>query len=93
MDHIDYRSLQYGTSPLAAHPQDDGVLLSGATVLDELPADVDAVVSLCLTGRTQVPDRVEHINFRLMDEPAPEENPNLDFLLADRRTARGDSAK
>ena len=49
----------------------------------ELPEGTDAVVSLCLTGRGQVPDHVEHINYRLMDEPDPEHNPNLDFILVD----------
>ena len=41
------------------------------------------VVSLCLTGRTQVPAGMEHINFRLMDQAEPEQNPNLDFVLMD----------
>ena len=83
VDHIDYTHLQYGLPALAAHPYDDGVLISGATVLDEVPDEVDAVVSLCLTGRTQVPAGLEHINFRLMDEADPEQNPNLDFVLMD----------
>lgn len=82
-DHIDYTALQYGAPALAVHPHDDGVLISGATVLDEIPDGVDAVVSLCLTGRTQVPAGIEHITFRLMDEAAPEQNPNLDFVLRD----------
>jgi hypothetical protein len=83
VDHIDYTHLQYGLPALATHPHDDGVLISGATVLDEVPDEVDVVVSLCLTGRTQVPPRVEHVNFRLMDEADPEQNPNLDFVLMD----------
>lgn len=83
VDHIDYLPLQYGKNALALHPFDDGVWLAGATVLDELPEGTDAVVSLCLTGRGQVPDHVEHITYRLMDEAAPEHNPNLDFILVD----------
>ena len=83
VDHIDYTHLHYGMRALAVHPYDDGVLISGATVLDEVPDEVDVVISLCLTGRTQVPAGVEHINFRLMDEAAPEQNPNLDFVLMD----------
>ena len=83
VEHIDYLPLQYGKNALAAHPFDDGVWLAGATVLDELPEGTDAVVSLCLTGRGQVPDHVEHINYRLLDEPDPEHNPNLDFILVD----------
>lgn len=83
VDHIDYRGLQYGRSALARHPYDDGVWLASATELDRLPDDVDAVVTLCLTGRRQVPCHVEHINFRLMDEADPARNPNLDFILRD----------
>ncbi|MBD3947536.1 ADP-ribosylglycohydrolase family protein [Nocardioides ganghwensis] len=83
VDHIDYTRLQYGLPALATHPYDDGVLISGATALDEVPDEVDVVVSLCLTGRTQVPAGVEHINFRLMDQAEPEQNPNLDFVLMD----------
>lgn len=83
VDHIDYTHLQYGPPEVAVHPFDDGVLLSGATVLDDMPVGVDAVVSLCLTGRAQVPAGLEHVTFRLMDEPDPAENPNLDHILAD----------
>ena len=88
--HIDYRKEQHGTSALAQHPYDDGVWLAGADVLDDLPAGVDAVVSLCLTGTAQVPEGVEQITFRLIDEPAAEANPNLDFVLLDAaRTVAG----
>jgi hypothetical protein len=83
VDHIDYVRLQYGRPALAVHPHDDGLWLASATELDELPDGVDAVVSLCLTGRTQVPGHIEHINFRIMDEPDPAHNPNLDYVLAD----------
>ncbi|GMA33187.1 ADP-ribosylglycohydrolase family protein [Litorihabitans aurantiacus] len=83
VDHIDYRALQHGRPALARHPFDDGVWLAGATALDALPSGVDAVVSLCLTGRTQVPDGVEHVTFRLQDEAAPESNPHLDAVLRD----------
>lgn len=83
VEHIDYVPLQYGRPALAIHPHDDGVWLASATALDDLPAGVDAVVSLCLTGTRQVPERVEHIGFRIMDEPDPAENPNLDYVLVD----------
>lgn len=83
IDHIDYVPLEYGKPALAQHPHDDCVWLASASALGALPEGVDAVVSLCLTGRLQVPDHVEHINFRIMDEPDPEQNPNLDFVLAD----------
>ncbi len=83
VDHIDYVRLQHGKPALARHPHDRDVWLASATALDRLPEGVDAVVSLCLTGRTQVPEAVEHINFRLMDESDPAQNPNLDYVLMD----------
>ncbi|NLC98632.1 MAG: dual specificity protein phosphatase family protein, partial [Actinomycetales bacterium] len=54
-----------------------------APALDDLPDDVDAVVSLCLVGRRQVPRGVQSVTFRLIDSPDPAENPNLDFVIAD----------
>jgi hypothetical protein len=83
VEHIDYVPLQYGKAALAVHPSDDGVWLAGATVLDELPDGVDAVVTLCLTGAAQVPGHVEHLTFRLMDVPDPAANPNLDYVIVD----------
>ncbi|GED96028.1 ADP-ribosylglycohydrolase family protein [Gordonia crocea] len=68
---------------LVRHPHDDGVWLGDVAALDRLPSSVSAVVSLCLVGTEQVPVGVEHIPFRLIDEPDPAVNPNLDFLLAD----------
>lgn len=68
---------------LVRHPHDDRVWLSGVSALDNLPDDVSAVVSLCLTGRTQVPEEVAQVGFRLIDSPDPAANPNLDFVLDD----------
>lgn len=65
------------------HPHDDGVLIGDALALECLPAEVDAVVSLCLIGQEQVPEGRESIVFRLIDRPQPHENPNLDFVLVD----------
>ncbi len=83
VDHIAHAPLQYGKPVLVRHPHDDGVWLASATALDALPDEVDAVVSLCLTGTRQVPAYVDHIGFRIMDEPGPDENPNLDYVLVD----------
>ncbi|PFG18529.1 ADP-ribosylglycohydrolase family protein [Serinibacter salmoneus] len=83
VDHLDYRPLQYRPARAVVHPHDDGVILGAATILDELPAQVDAVVSLCRLGRRQVPPGVEHITFRLQDESDPASNPNLDAVLTD----------
>ena len=86
VEHIDYGPLQYGRPALTRHPHDDGVWLAGATALDHLPEDVDAVVTLCLTGRSQIPDGVEQVTFRLQDEAAPASNPNLDAVILDAAT-------
>lgn len=40
---------------LARHPHDDGVWLGSMDILDHLPAEVTAVVSICRTGTQQVP--------------------------------------
>lgn len=59
--------------PHASHPQQNVQCFSVSV----------AVVSLCLVGSQQVPKGVEHVPFRLIDRPQPEENPNLDFVIAD----------
>jgi ADP-ribosyl-[dinitrogen reductase] hydrolase len=64
---------------LVAHPHDPDVLLASLAGLDRLPADVDAVVSLCRIGSQQT-DR-EHIEFWLVDQDGA--NPHLDLVLAD----------
>jgi hypothetical protein len=61
------------------HPHDDGLLLGSLAALDDLPEDVDAVVSLCRVGRRQT-DR-EQVEFWLVDQPG--RNPNLDLVLRD----------
>ncbi|TWH04161.1 ADP-ribosylglycohydrolase [Nocardioides sp. J9] len=83
---IDYREKRWlppTGSTLVRHPHDDGVWLGDAGVLDELPDDVTAVVSLCLVGNEQVPADVEHVTFRLIDRAESRSNPHLDFVLAD----------
>ncbi|SDJ87795.1 ADP-ribosylglycohydrolase [Cryobacterium psychrotolerans] len=73
-----------GTAALVRHPHDSGVWLGGVGALDRLPAQVDAVVSLCRVGTAQVPARIrDHIAVWLVDDPRPEMNPNLDFVLVD----------
>ena len=83
---IDYPGVS-GT--LVRHPHDDGVWLGDVAALDHLPAEVDAVLSLCLVGRDQVPAGIEHIPYRLIDSSNPLSNPNLDFVLADAATTIG----
>ncbi len=62
-------------------PRDDGLLLGNATGLAEAASEVDAVVSLCRSGRAEVADDVEHLHVPLVDEPGA--NPNLELLLDD----------
>ncbi|HNI70620.1 MAG TPA: ADP-ribosylglycohydrolase family protein [Marmoricola sp.] len=84
--HIDYSS--YGSPrTLVQHPYDEGVWMADASVLDQPPEQVGAVVSLCLVGREQVPTDLEHVTFRLIDQPDEEVNPNLEFILADAARA------
>jgi ADP-ribosylglycohydrolase/protein-tyrosine phosphatase len=61
------------------HPHDGAVWLGSLKALDDLPEEVDAVVSLCRVGRKQT-DR-EQVEFWLIDQDG--RNPNLDFVLRD----------
>lgn len=81
-DHLPYTGYNRGPV-LVRHPFDEGVWLGNVAALDDLPDEITAVVSLCLVGYAQVPDRVEHVVFRLIDEPAVESNRNLAFVLRD----------
>lgn len=84
VDFVEYDDLG-AAGRLVEHPHDPGVLLGDAVVLEALPAQVDAVVSLCRVGASQVP-RVppgDRVTVWLVDQTDPEQNPNLDFVLAD----------
>lgn len=68
------------------HPFDDGVWLGGAASLAALPEGVDAVVSLCRVGASQVPASIAPENqwvSRLIDSASADDNPYLDELLLD----------
>lgn len=80
---LDYSSFLVGRPVQVRHPFDDGVLLGDIRCLDDLPAEVTAVVSLCLVGQGHVPTGVEHIVFRLIDQADPRENPNLAYIIDD----------
>lgn len=82
IDRIDY-SIYGSPRTLVQHPHDDGVWLGDASALDELPECITAVVSLCLLGRTQVPDGVVRVGYRLIDHASSEVNPHLDYMLVD----------
>ena len=80
----DYTS--YGdTDVLATHPHDSGVLLGGIGALRSLPKGVDAVVSLCRLGMSEVPAAsvaaTDHVEVWLIDSDDPGRNAHLDFVL------------
>ncbi|MEO6143999.1 MAG: ADP-ribosylglycohydrolase family protein, partial [Dermatophilaceae bacterium] len=87
---VDYSAYK-GSGVLARHPHDDGVWLGGVDALRKLPGGVDAVVSLCRLGVAQVPApgvaAGDHIEVWLIDEPEPDKNPNLDYVLTDAAEA------
>ena len=86
-ERIDY-SLYGDISTLVQHPHDDGLWLGAVGALDNLPPEVDAVVSLCRIGSQQVPARIrERLEVRLIDKVEPDENPNLSFVLTDAADA------
>jgi predicted protein tyrosine phosphatase len=72
---------------IAAHPDDPGLLLGDIAALNILPAEVDAVVSLCDVGERDARAIGEReavwAEVRLVDDDDPAENPNLDFVLHD----------
>ena len=70
---------------LAVHPHDPRVLLGGVGRLHPLPANVDAVVSLCRLGADEVPApgvaAGDHVEVWLADRAEPDRNPHLDHVL------------
>ena len=73
----------YRTDALVTHPFDDGVLIGGIGALRKLPAEVDAVVSLCRVADADVPTGMPHVEVRLIDSVEADENPHLDHVLLD----------
>jgi ADP-ribosylglycohydrolase len=77
---------EYPGKVLVRSPHDDGVWLGDLAALDRLPAEVDAVVSLCRVGTHEVPPSVvAHHQAWLIDLPG--QNSNLDTVLADTADA------
>lgn len=71
---------------LVPHPHDPGVLLGAVGVLDDLPGEVDAVVSLCRLGAHHVPERIlaaDQHRVWLVDTANSVDNPHLDEVLTD----------
>lgn len=73
----------YRTDALVPHPFDTGVLIGGIGALRHLPAEVNAVVSLCRVADADVPSGMPHVEVRLIDSVEPDENPHLDHVLLD----------
>ena len=82
-DGFDFSYASSAVDTYARHPYDDGVLLGGIGVLRQLPAEVDAVVSLCRLADEDMRDDMPHVEVRLIDRPEYDENPHLDFVLLD----------
>lgn len=88
-------TLDYSTWPhrtvVVRHPDDDHVWLSGVDLLAELPKGVDAVVSLCRLGVDDLPGAAvqaqDHVEVWLVDDPRPDRNPNLDYVLSEAADA------
>ncbi|KQY51703.1 ADP-ribosylglycohydrolase family protein [Nocardioides sp. Root140] len=81
LDRMDYSSYA-DRSTCVAHPLVDGIWIGNALALDELPDEIDAVVSLCRIGATQLPEGLVSHAVRLLDTTS-EENPNVDFVIDD----------
>ena len=78
---VDYADWGVGGT-CVPHPSVRGVWIGDAGALDELPSEIEAVVSLCRIGTAQPPARaVSHV-VRLIDS-TPEDNPNIDFVIDD----------
>ena len=86
MDAIQDYTAYRDVDAFAVHPHDPGVLLSGVALLRHLPDGVDAVVSLCRLGATEVPApavaATDHVEVWLIDSPRTDRNPHLGYVLA-----------
>ena len=76
-----YAGQRFGV--LAPHPYDPQVLLGDVGALRSLPAEVDAVVSMCRLLPTDMRRDMPHAEVRLIDIPTGDENPHLDFVLTE----------
>jgi ADP-ribosylglycohydrolase/protein-tyrosine phosphatase len=82
-DRFDFSYSGSSVDTFAYHPHDDGVLLGGIGVLRNLPDEVDAVVSMCRLTDEDMRQYMPHSEVRLIDNPEPDENPHLDYVLLD----------
>lgn len=82
-DLFDYSYPGSAVATYARHPYDEGILLGGIGVLRSLPAEVNAVVSLCRVTDDDMRHDMPHVEVRLIDRTTHDENPHLDFVLLD----------
>ncbi|MET3953111.1 ADP-ribosylglycohydrolase family protein [Arthrobacter sp. UYEF36] len=78
------------TDALVQHPHDDGVWLGGVGSLERVAElGIDAVVSLCRLGTSDVPDVAPdgHATFWLVDSPDEDDNAHAAFVLRDAAAA------
>jgi ADP-ribosyl-[dinitrogen reductase] hydrolase len=68
-DRFDFSYGGYELGVVAQHPYDEKVWLGDIGALRSLPEGVDAVVSLCRVGDADLPERAEHLDVRLIDQP------------------------
>ena len=86
---IPYYQSRFPSAPWAVE-LDDGFTVGNVHALaDQLPL-TDVVVSLCRTGRSDVPDHLEHHVVGLIDTNRAD-NPNLEFVLTDTADFVADS--
>jgi ADP-ribosyl-[dinitrogen reductase] hydrolase len=86
-DPFDFSYYDSPIDTMAVHPHDDKVVLGGIGVLRQLPAGVDAVVSLCRLADDDMRRDMPHVEVRLIDRPEADENPHLDFVLTEAACA------
>ncbi|MGY2743434.1 ADP-ribosylglycohydrolase family protein [Pseudarthrobacter sp. S3] len=78
------------TDVLVQHPCDDGVWLGGVGSLSQVSElGIDAVVSLCRLGTSDVPGVApeDHATFWIIDSPASEDNADAAYVLRDAAAA------
>lgn len=78
------------TDALVQHPHDDGVWLGGVGSLGRMAElGIDAVVSLCRLGTSDVPGVApeDHATFWVVDSPVEEDNAHAEFVLRDAAAA------
>jgi ADP-ribosyl-[dinitrogen reductase] hydrolase len=79
-DLVPYYVEHFPHAPVAEPlPDDPGVTIGNAGGIDA--ADSDVIVSLCRMG--SVPRADIHVDVWLIDNAAPEDNPNLEFVIDD----------